>query len=239
VLPVGLARATQVEYCTIRVVDNMKTLAVISEKGGAGKTTTVIHVAVAAQRMGLEVAIIDLDPQASAADWCDRRGSTPEAVTIPPARLEKFLGELRESGADLVIIDTPREANNAGYTAAQCADFVLIPLQPGGFDYRALTRTLDLCRLAHKTPCVLLNGMRPGANRAEADARETVTALQCAVAPVVFHERAIYRTASITTKTAQETDPESPAAAEIRALYLWLAQQLDLSTTQQQEKATA
>jgi chromosome partitioning protein len=216
-----------------------KTLAILSEKGGAGKTTTVIHIAVAALLMGQEVAVIDLDPQASAADWCDRRGGAPEAVTIPPARLEKLLGELRGNDVDLVIVDTPREANNAAYTAAQCADLVLIPLQPGGFDYRALTRTLDICRLAHKTPYVILNGMRPGAHRAEADARETVAAMQCAVAPVVFHERAAYRTASITTKTAQETDPDSIAAAEIRALYMWVAQQLDLSTTQQQEKETA
>ncbi len=216
-----------------------KTLAILSEKGGAGKTTTVIHIAVAALLMGQEVAVIDLDPQASAADWCDRRGGAPEAVTIPPARLEKLLSELRGNDVDLVIVDTPREANNAAYTAAQCADLVLIPLQPGGFDYRALTRTLDICRLAHKTPYVILNGMRPGAHRAEADARETVAAMQCAVAPVVFHERAAYRTASITTKTAQETDPDSIAAAEIRALYMWVAQQLDLSTTQQQEKETA
>jgi chromosome partitioning protein len=214
----------------------MRTLAVISEKGGAGKTTTVIHLAVAAERAGLEVAIIDLDPQASAADWCDRRGGTLEAVTVPPARLEKFIGELRENGADLVIIDTPREANNSGYAAAQCADLVVIPLQPGGFDYRALTRTLDLCRLAHKAPYVLLNGMRPGANRAEADARETVASFECAVAPVVFHERTVYRTASITTKTAQETDPGSTAAAEIEALYMWISQQLELSTTKQHDK---
>ena len=217
----------------------MKTLAVISEKGGAGKTTVVVHVAVAALLLGQDVAIIDLDPQASSADWCDQRGGSPEAVTIPPSRLEKFLGELRDNGADLVIIDTPREGNNAAYSAAQCADVVLVPMQPGGFDYRALSRTLDLCRLAHKAPFVLLNGIRPGAHRAEADARESVAALDCAVAPIVLHERTIYRTASITTKTAQETEPESRAAAEIRDLYLWIAQQLELSSTQQSEKATA
>jgi chromosome partitioning protein len=217
----------------------MKTLAVISEKGGAGKTTVVVHVAVAAQLLGQDVAIIDLDPQASSADWCDQRGGSPEAVTIPPSRLEKFLGELRDNGADLVIIDTPREGNNAAYSAAQCADVVLVPMQPGGFDYRALSRTLDLCRLAHKAPFVLLNGIRPGAHRAEADARESVAALGCAVVPIVLHKRTVYLTASITTKTAQETDPQSVAASEIRDLYLWIDQQLALSSTQQPEKATA
>ena len=99
------------------------------------------------------MAIIDLDPQTSAADWADERGSEPEAVAIPPARLDKLLGDLRTNGSDLVLIDTPREANNAGYIAASAADFVLIPFKRGGFDFRALRRTLDLCRVANKRPC--------------------------------------------------------------------------------------
>lgn len=226
-----------------------KTLAILSENGGAGKTTTVIHVAVAALLMGQEVAVIDLDPQASAADWCDRRGGTPEGVTIPASRLAKLLAELRANDADLVIIDTPREANNVSYVAAQSADVAIIPLQPGGFDYRALIRTLEICHLAKKVPFVLLNGIKPGATRIEADARETVGALvdsharetgvnlTCAVAPLVLHEWTACRAASITTRTVLEIDPESVAASEIRALYLWIARQLDLSTTQQPEKA--
>ena len=214
----------------------MKTVAVLSEKGGAGKTTVTVHLAVAAHLAGLDVAIIDLDPQASAAEWADQRGSAPEAVAIPPARLDKLLADLRTNGANLVLIDTPREANNAGYIAAQAADFVLIPFKRGGFDFRALKRTLDLCRIANKRPCLLLNGMRIGASRVEADAREALAVHECDVAPVVFHDRAAYVTTSITTKTAQETDPASDAAAEIEALFLWLARQLKLSTTTQRDR---
>jgi chromosome partitioning protein len=220
----------------------MKAVAVLSEKGGAGKTTITVHLAVAAQLAGLDVAIIDLDPQASAADWADQRGSAPEAVAIPPARLDKLLADLRTNGTDLVLIDTPREANNAGYIAAQAADFVLIPFKRGGFDFRALKRTLDLCRIANKRPCLLLNGMRIGASRVEADAREALAAKilqlehECEIAPVVFHDRAAYVTASITTKTAQETEPASAAAAETEALFLWIVGQLELSTTPQRDR---
>jgi chromosome partitioning protein len=164
----------------------MKVLAVLSEKGGAGKTTIAVHLAVAAQLAGLDVAIIDLDPQGSAADWSDRRGSAPEAVAIPPVRLEKLLTDLRGNDADLVIIDTGRDSNNAGYTAARAADFALIPCKGGGFDFRALARTLDLCRLADKRPCLVLNGMRPGATRAQADAREALASHACDIAPVLF-----------------------------------------------------
>ncbi len=209
----------------------MKVLAILSEKGGAGKTTITVHLAVAAQLAGLDVAIIDLDPQASAADWSDRRGSEPEAVAIPPARLDKLLSDLRKNGAGLVIIDTGRDSNNAGYTAAQSADLVLIPCRGGGFDFRALTRTLDLCRLSHKRPFLLLNGLRPGASRAAIDAREALAGNDCDIAPVTIHDRAAYRAASITAKTAQETEPDSAAALEISQLYLWIAGQLELSTT--------
>lgn len=214
----------------------MKVLAILSEKGGAGKTTLTVHLAVAAQLGGLDVAIVDLDPQGSAADWSDRRGSAPEAVAIPPVRLEKLLTDLRANGADLIIIDTGRDSNNAGYTAARAADFTLIPCKGGGFDFRALARTLDLCRLADKRPCLVLNGMRPGAIRAQADAREALAAHPCDIAPVVVHDRAAYRVASITAQTAQESEPGSAAAAEIEALYLWLVGQLGLSTTGQHNK---
>jgi chromosome partitioning protein len=220
----------------------VKVLAILSEKGGAGKTTVTVHLAVAAQLAGLDVAIIDLDPQTSAADWADQRGSAPEGVAIPPARLGKLIADLRTNGTDLVLVDTPREANNAGYIAAQAADFVLIPFKRGGFDFRALKRTLDLCRIANKRPCLLLNGMRIGANRVEADVREALAAKvletgnECDIAPVVFHDRAAYVTASITAKTAQENEPGSDAAAEIEALFLWISGQLELSTTPQRDR---
>jgi chromosome partitioning protein len=218
----------------------MKVLAILSEKGGAGKTTITVHLAVAAKLAGLAVAIIDLDPQASAADWSDRRASEPEAVAIPPSRLEKLLNDLRANDADLAIIDTGRDSNNAGYTAAQAADLILIPCRGGGFDFRALSRTLDLCRLSHKRPYLLLNGMRPGANRAAADAREALAGHDCDIVPVIIHDRAAYRAASITAKTAQETEPDSVAADEILQLYSWIIGQLGLSTTTQYDmKATA
>lgn len=217
----------------------MKVLSIVSEKGGVGKTTVAVHLAVAGRLAGVDSAIVDLDPQASAADWSDARGEAPEAVTIPPSRLEKLLVDLSKNGADLVIIDTPREANNAGYIAATFSDCVLIPFRRGGFDFRALKRTLDLCRLSGKTPHILLNGMRIGAIRIEKDVREALSSYtDLVVAPVIFHERAAYVAASITGKTAQETDPSSPAALEIHALYTWIRQQFQLSTTRPSEVET-
>jgi chromosome partitioning protein len=217
----------------------MKTVAILSEKGGAGKTTLSVHLAVAAQLAGYDSAIIDLDPQASAADWSDRRGSAPEAVAVPPTRLTHALDTLRGRGDQLAIIDTGRDSNNAGYTAAQAADLVLIPCRGGGFDFRALGRTLDLSRLAGKRPYVVFNAMRPGATRAEAEAREALNDLECEIAPVILHERAAYKTASIAARTAQETDPSSAAAGEIAALFSWLAVQIELPVKRQKKAKIA
>ena|SRR5208337_3989751 len=90
-------------------------------------------------------------------------------------------------------------------------------------------------------PCVLLNGLRIGATRIQADAREALAAKiselkqECDIAPVVVHDRAAYVAASITAQTAQEIDPSSDAAAEIEAVFSWLTGQLELSTTQQRD----
>ena len=217
----------------------MKVLAVLSEKGGAGKTTVSVHLAVAAQLAGLSTAIIDLDPQASSADWCDRREAAPEGVAIPPSRLEKLLADLRGNETDLVVLDCGRDSHNAGYLAAIASDFALIPMRTGGFDFQALNRTLDMCRLASKRPCLLLNGMRPGASRAEKDAREALAGDDRDIAPMVLHTRAIYATASITARTAQETEPGSAASKEIADLFKWVSGQLGLSTKAQRNTSTA
>ena len=70
----------------------MKTISFISQKGGVGKTTLAIHLAVAFAADGLNVAILDLDPQASAAEWKDfREEEMPGVIAIPSSRLPKVL----------------------------------------------------------------------------------------------------------------------------------------------------
>ena len=197
----------------------MKTVAILSEKGGAGKTTLAVHLATAAQLGGLATAIIDLDPQASAADWADSRDTPPEAVAIPPARLNAVLDKLRESGCGFVVIDTGRDSNNAGYTAAQAADLILIPCRIGRFDLRALGRTLDLAKLAGKSAHLVFNDLAPRSTKIRAEAVDALAPTGCRIAPVHLSHRVIFRDAPTTGQTAQEVEPHSPAAAEVSALF--------------------
>ena len=215
----------------------MRTVAILSEKGGAGKTTLTVHLATAAHLAGRGVAILDLDPQGSAYAWAERRKEPPEAEAITPPALSSWLNKLDANDAGLVVIDTGRDANNAGYTAAKAADLILVPLRPGGFDFLALSKTLDLCKLAGKRPVVVLNGLRPNTPRVAADTREALSGLECDVCPVVIHDRADYRAASVAARTAQETDPGSKAAEEMAALWLWLSSELDNMTTHKKDNA--
>jgi hypothetical protein len=85
----------------------MRTIAVLSQKGGSGKTTLALHLAVAAEQFGKVAAVIDIDPQASAAGWKDSRNSeTPVVVSIPAARLAQALEAARNAAADIAVIDS-------------------------------------------------------------------------------------------------------------------------------------
>ena len=131
----------------------MKVLSIVCQKGGSAKTTTAINLAVEAVRRGLEVALIDLDPQVSACDWKDIRGDKPPVVAATPVpHLERALKAARDAGADLAIVDTAGRANDTASAAARVADLVLIPLQPSLADLNTVAATLDIIRLAGGKP---------------------------------------------------------------------------------------
>ena len=76
----------------------MKVLSIVCQKGGSAKTTTAINLAVEGMRRGLQVALIDLDPQVSAYDWKDIRGDKPPVVAATPVpHLERALKAARGS----------------------------------------------------------------------------------------------------------------------------------------------
>src|SRR5215472_14085842 len=106
----------------------MKTVAVISQKGGSGKTTLSLHLAVEAEIAGRATAIIDLDPQSSAALWKDsREAEGPVVVSSQASRLEQVLEAAGKHGVALAIIDTAPHSESAALAAARASDLVLIP----------------------------------------------------------------------------------------------------------------
>lgn len=144
----------------------MKVLAVLSQKGGVGKTTLATCLAVAAEQAGKVAAIIDLDPQATASFWKDvRQLDTPAVASIQPIRLPAILKACADAGTDLVIIDGAAVARDVAYEAARHADFVLIPTKTAVFDTMSMTHTLDVVRQLDKAFAVVLTFVPPKGRR--------------------------------------------------------------------------
>lgn len=197
----------------------MKTLAILAQKGGSGKTTVAVHMAVCAARQKLKVAIIDIDPQRSAYQWNESRpeGQKLDAVTADAEALAGLLQRARAGGIDLTIIDTAPHSNAAAAIAARLADYVLIPCRPARFDLDAIASTVDIARAANTPAAVVINAAPRG--RLAEEARDALARKGVTVIPTVLHQRAAYSHAVIDGRSVHEYEPKGAAAEEIDSLY--------------------
>lgn len=209
----------------------MQTIALVAQKGGSGKTTLALSLAVAATDAGQTVVVIDLDPQASACAWGDRRKQdSPTVIDAQPARLAKALEKAREAGVDLVFIDTPARLEQAAAEAARLADLVLIPCRPTVLDLETLRATAELVTpRSSRPPVVVLNAVPPQAARAEQGA-EAVRSMSLDVLPVQVGQRVAHEYAILAGQGVTEHEPGGRAAEDVRHLYAAICGRLDVST---------
>lgn len=126
----------------------MRIWSVVSQKGGSGKTTIVLHLAVAAVSDGLAVSVIDLDAQKSAEQWSELREARtrtdePAIVHGTAQNLNGMLDAARKTRTGLVIVDTPPQVDKSMIYAAAVADIVIVPTRTGILDQFSLKDTLD------------------------------------------------------------------------------------------------
>jgi chromosome partitioning protein len=206
----------------------MMTIALIAQKGGVGKTTVAVNLAVA---LGSRCALFDLDLQESAVMWADRRGSeSPHVEFLTERRLPEALKAASQQGFEFSIIDTPPAAGPQAYTAAQSAHLLLIPCRPSLVDLDAIKRTAQLVKSAGIPAFVVFNAAPHSATTLLEDARSIVEGVGLSTAPAVLRERSAYRAAWTTGRAVIETEPRSKAAQEISALKVWVCEQLQVCT---------
>ena len=196
----------------------MQVIAIVSQKGGVGKSTLAVHLATEANAQGQRVLLLDLDPQGSAMEWASRRGDLPPDVSgANPASIGKEIERAKSENYDLVVIDTAPHADHAALQAARAADIVAIPCRPSTFDIAAISATLDLCKLANKQAVVVINSA-PIRSRVTTEAEEAIVEKGGKVSTVIIRQRVAFQHCMITGQTAAEFEPNGAAAREITQL---------------------
>lgn len=208
----------------------MQTISLISQKGGAGKTTIALNLAIAATAAGKSVVIIDLDPQQSATRWSRLR--TVEQPVIVPGHgpnLAELVERARGGGADFVIIDTAPKSESASLISAKLSDLILIPCQPSNLDLDAIGDSVNIAQLAKRPALFILNACRASSSLAE-QAAEALADYPIELARVRLGNRVAFVKSLAEGLGVIEHEPTGAAASEIRQLYTAITQQVRRST---------
>jgi chromosome partitioning protein len=197
----------------------MKTLVILAQKGGSGKTTLAVHMSVCAARQKRRTALIDIDPQSSAFNWNESRdeGRKLDAAKAEAGQIPALLQQAKDGGIDLAIIDTAPHSDSAAAIVAQYADLVLIPCRPARFDLDAIASTVQIATVAKKSAAVVINAAPRG--KLAKEARVALERQGITVIDTVLHQRVAYSHAVIDGRSVHEYEPNGKAAAEIDELY--------------------
>ena len=205
---------------------DMKVLAIVSQKGGPGKTTLAVHLSVAAEAAGLTTALIDLDPQASAAKWSDKReGDTPVVISAHSTRLPQVLQSAEANGLDLCILDTAPTIEKPAKDACKAADLVIIPCKPAIFDLEAMGLTVHITQSVNVPTRVVFNGV-PARSSMLIKAKKALEIYDIQAAPCIIGDRVAFSYSVIDGRTAQEYEPSGKASREIQVLYNYIAKEM-------------
>jgi chromosome partitioning protein len=202
----------------------MDTIALITQKGGSGKTTLTLSLAVAAVLQGRTTLVIDLDTQGTACSWHDRRkaagkGDGPMVIDAQPHRLADTLKQARANGVDFVLIDTPPRAADAALVAAKAADLVIVPARPQMYDLETIPITREILAVAGNKPAmVVLNSVPPFGDR-QAQSGEVVKNWRIPICPFTLGNRVAFGDAGAFGLTPQEYEPKGKAAEEVQKIY--------------------
>ena len=202
----------------------MKTLAVMSRKGGAGKTTVAVNLALTARALGVKAVLADADPLRSACEVLrDRDEAAGLLFETNAFKLFALKEACARSGADLLIIDTPAAPEADVAEAVKVADLCLAVSRPTYLDLAAAVRSVAIIKQLGRDGMIVLNQCAPPRNGVEPPAVvKAFEALRFAglpVTPAALRARVVYQTAFAQGRSVLEIDGEGQASAEVRDLF--------------------
>ena len=198
----------------------MKTLGLCAQKGGAGKTTIAIHMAVIAEALGISVAIVDTDPQRSALKWWQRRSTHyPLLAEAAPDELPLIQETARKEGLELLIVDTAPAHGPDVAAIARASDFVLVPTRPSILDTRHYEEQIGQAPRSRSLPCRDVRAPRAPTTQ---EARAALSDSPINLTPIALSQRAAFSHALNDGRAVTEFEPDGKAAYEITALWNWV-----------------
>ncbi len=203
----------------------MQTLAVISRKGGVGKTTLSVNLAAAAWRSGMKTVLADLDAQRSAMAWARARGggSGPAVIETTAGKLFPLWSAAANSGCELMVLDTPASSEAETLQALRLADLCLLVSRPNYFDTAALARSVELLRQFDKPGLIVLNQAPP--RRMGLEPETVLTAARCLrltgvpLARIGLRHRAAFPASAMRGLSVEEHEPDGYAARELDGVW--------------------
>ena len=213
----------------------MRTIAFLTQKGGAGKTTLAASLAAAAAQAGERVIALDLDLQASLLRWGKYREATnaPNKIMIEPLESERLphlraiLEGLAGVGYTLAIFDTAGSDNAAARFVTDTADICLLPTRPTRLDVDATAATFRAVFLAKRKAAFVLNQCPPTVRSSRtSDAAKDLTGLGVLAEPMLS-TRMDFQDAMARGLGVTEYAGKSRAAQEVEALWSWTRAQFE------------
>jgi len=205
----------------------MRTIAVVARKGGSGKTTLAVHLALAAHLRGRAALIADTDAQRSSSQVLKGRAAAGPAwiETSGPKLFALQLSALRE-GVNTLIVDTPAAIEEEISHAIVAADLCLLVIRPTFLDLAAAIQTAEIVRRLRKPALIVVNQAPVARNGVEPPAvKRALQALQLMrlpVIPIILRARASYQSALERGRSVEELDPPTEAAREIADLWTFV-----------------
>jgi chromosome partitioning protein len=209
----------------------MKTISVLSRKGGSGKTTVSVSLAIAAQQAGLKTVLADVDPMRSAAVvLASREDAASLLLETSAAKLRAVQAACRREGCDLLIIDTPPAPEADVARAVEIADLCLAVARPSALDVAAVAETIRLVRRRGGRGMIVLNQCPPLRGGAESPlTRAAVEQLEftgLSVAKAKLRSRVAHQHAAGQSRGVTEWGPASEAAADVLRLLAEVSERL-------------